>query len=1316
MNITKYKSIITAISLSLLLEVIGFGQTSKPDDLRELPPDQTIEREMTGAETHRYKFELKANEFFQVRAEQKGVDVLLQIKDEKGKVLAAMDSPNGKAGFETLTFVASNDGRFTLEVISPNEKAEKGSYNIKREISRTATENDKRRVEVEKLFVEGINARGLEGQTEADIAKLEKALKGWKELSDDPLIRLTAQHIGFLKNRQADVLSKANKTREALALYAEAEALFKEIGDDGQEALTVFYAFNAETTQVLNRSAEGKKLQREGTAESVIKARIIFNEVLELERNLSKKSDVVFERIGKAKESLKYTAEQVAELTAIFHDSGKFSEKNTLIDIGLTYHFFGEFDEELIYQKLALSALRQGRTGKSKEASKLFHKYDEASLLSAIGLSLGNLKKYQESIEYRRQTLQIYQELEKEFSQLINELQKDGLDKILDITSGTQSLQFQKGLNLTSIAQSYISLEQRQKAIDNFEQAIIAYDLLTDPASKAQKAQVLTEIGTEYYNLFEPGRALSYFDKALKIYNELDDKKSQADNLMLVATVYKSLGSDKKADEYYKQVLDILLKSNFEVNQHLLSPFLANQAEFLRLNQIAILYRVLRDSKKAVEYFEKSLTYAGSSKDYFKMPLSSIGSTYSSIGDIYFSEENNKPKALEYFQKAVEFSRRSQEKRSIAFELRSLGSWYLDAGNPQEALKIYNEVLAIYQSIGIDGKTVFSSHYATTLNYLAKIHDKLGNRQLAIFYGKLCVNAIQSERQHLQSFEKDLQKNFIEKNQKPYRGLADRLIAEGNFHEAEKVLQMLKEDEYFDYVRRDAGEIKKLSVRTDLRSDEQAALMKYEQFAEKVTEYGIQFSELEELKNKQGADFEQQAEYDDLNVKLTAANTAFRLFLDKELVAEFSNRTKIDDKIEINKDRALQTKLQQWGKGTVALYTVAGDDRYRVILTTPKTQTDGKYEIKIADLNKKIFEFRAALQNPAVDPRPLGKELYDILIKPIEKDLQAAEAKTLLWSLDGTLRYIPFAALSPDGVHYLAEKYQNVVITSTTRQSLLAETDPHWRLLGAGVTKASKLTEPNGSAEITFSALPEVKNELLKIVSNEDAKPKETGLLSGIRLIDEGFDLSSLENGMTQRTGGKPKYNVIHLATHFRLGGDTAKSFLLMGNNQALTLEKVSDDTLLNFGDVELVTLSACNTGFGTALENKATSKEQERKQLEANNGAEVDSLATFIELRGAKAVLASLWSVADESTQMLMSEFYRLRKENPQMTKAEAMQQAQRSMIEGKLKSSGKQTGCRSEIINLDGTQQTAFKCDTNAPFAHPYFWSPFVLIGNWR
>jgi CHAT domain-containing protein len=66
-------------------------------------------------------------------------------------------------------------------------------------------------------------------------------------------------------------------------------------------------------------------------------------------------------------------------------------------------------------------------------------------------------------------------------------------------------------------------------------------------------------------------------------------------------------------------------------------------------------------------------------------------------------------------------------------------------------------------------------------------------------------------------------------------------------------------------------------------------------------------------------------------------------------------------------------------------------------------------------------------------------------------------------------------------------------------------------------------------------------------------------------------------------------------------------------------------------------------------------------------------------------------------------------------MNKAEAIRLAQKEMIDGRLKSSGKSTGCRSEDF-ISGPQETQFKCDPNAPFSHPYFWSPFVLIGNWR
>jgi CHAT domain-containing protein len=101
---------------------------------------------------------------------------------------------------------------------------------------------------------------------------------------------------------------------------------------------------------------------------------------------------------------------------------------------------------------------------------------------------------------------------------------------------------------------------------------------------------------------------------------------------------------------------------------------------------------------------------------------------------------------------------------------------------------------------------------------------------------------------------------------------------------------------------------------------------------------------------------------------------------------------------------------------------------------------------------------------------------------------------------------------------------------------------------------------------------------------------------------------------------------------------------------------------------------------------------------------------------KGAKAVLATLWSVADESTRAFMVEFYRLY-QKPDITKAEALQQAQTAMIEGRLKPTVKGEKKRAELVGgVQGASGKSFVFNKAKPFAHPYYWSPFVLIGNWR
>ena len=485
------------------------------------------------------------------------------------------------------------------------------------------------------------------------------------------------------------------------------------------------------------------------------------------------------------------------------------------------------------------------------------------------------------------------------------------------------------------------------------------------------------------------------------------------------------------------------------------------------------------------------------------------------IADYYYGtirrDRGELDKAVALHNDAIEVA---QFARTPKFEARPDRAW----ARSYRSKPVSTGWFHFQQALVTAREVAASDEESAALDGLMRAYECSGQGGIAVFYGKQSINLLQAIRGDIVKFDKDIQTNFVKDNEQTYRRLADILVSQGRLPEAQQVLAMLKEEELSGFVRRDAKEIESLSKRAELRANEKSALERYNLIAGKVSSLGTELSALQEKKRRtpSGTAFAEQARLDELTTEVKDANTAFRLFLEKELAAELGS----EKKKEIDADRALQGKLREWGDGTVALSTIVGEDRYRVILTTPSVQIDGKTELKIADLNRKIFAFRQALLNPAIDPRPLGKELYDILIKPIEKDLDAAGAKTLLWSLDGTLRYIPMNALW-DGSQYLVQKYQNVIVTSTTRQSLQASVNGDWRVLGGGVTKASQVTEPNTAQKFSFDELKGVAGELSSIIVDDSAA--KTGVLPGMRLMDSAFSEDALKQQLGQTLGRGPQ-------------------------------------------------------------------------------------------------------------------------------------------------------------------------------------------------
>jgi CHAT domain-containing protein len=142
-----------------------------------------------------------------------------------------------------------------------------------------------------------------------------------------------------------------------------------------------------------------------------------------------------------------------------------------------------------------------------------------------------------------------------------------------------------------------------------------------------------------------------------------------------------------------------------------------------------------------------------------------------------------------------------------------------------------------------------------------------------------------------------------------------------------------------------------------------------------------------------------------------------------------------------------------------------------------------------------------------------------------------------------------------------------------------------------------------------------------------------------------------------------------------------------------LTAEEVST---LNLTNVDLVVLSACETGLGNSA-----------------GGEGLLGLQRAFQAAGARSVVASLWSVPDQATRLLMVRFY----ENlwkRKMTKLEALRETQLWMLQH----GAEQPDIRREMAArglkefTGDTPATATK-DSRLP---PYFWAAFVLSGDWR
>ncbi|ELS02033.1 hypothetical protein Xen7305DRAFT_00017430 [Xenococcus sp. PCC 7305] len=325
-----------------------------------------------------------------------------------------------------------------------------------------------------------------------------------------------------------------------------------------------------------------------------------------------------------------------------------------------------------------------------------------------------------------------------------------------------------------------------------------------------------------------------------------------------------------------------------------------------------------------------------------------------------------------------------------------------------------------------------------------------------------------------------------------------------------------------------------------------------------------------------------------------------------------------------------------------AIYTIILHDRLEVIASLPK-QPLIHYKTIIAqeDLEKTIKKLHDGIVvRSRRDYYQPAEQLYDYLIRPLITDLEQNQINTLVFVPDGVLRNIPLGVVY-DGEHYLIEDYNVALNPGLQLLSPRPLKEVELSTLALGITQ-----ERSG-----FPALNFVDLELTEIQN----------LIESIALIDEKFTTNSFQEEIQISD-----YPIVHIATHGQFSSSLEDTFLLAWDNR-IQINQLNlifhSRTLSDKKAIELLVLSACETAAGdkwAAL-----------------------GLAGMAVRAGAKSTIATLWSVNDEATAKLMSQFYEELVINHK-EKSQAIRDAQIALL-------------------------------NNSHYQHPFYWAPYVLVGNW-
>jgi CHAT domain-containing protein len=1035
---------------------------------------------------------------------------------------------------------------------------------------------------------------------------------------------------------------------------------------------------------------------------------------------------LIYEEIGQYQKAIDYSQ----QLPSLFPDKPELTA-STLTSIGQTYSLLGQNQKGLDYRNQALSFwrargdiveqaqtldsitafyLKLGEIEKAIDSQKQANALDPEFKRDNVSTGIANLNylllsksscsdqfailKQPPAVEPSANVPNSPESAPKPTTNTIESLQQS-VQKYRKQEKISQEAEF-----LSIIGGEYARLGEYPQALDTYQQELKLRQFM---GAKPKEAEALEEIADILNRQGKKQEAINTLNQSLEIQRQLNIRPGEADTLSTLGYIYLSLGAYDSSLDTYQKALSIFrdmgeLSNEITALQDMGSVYgkLKNYPEALKLYQQAFLiaettgnclyaarskflisqvYLDTGDDQQAVTSSNEALRIA----EKLSVVAGTEGklATQAGINNVLAKakmKQENYPEALEYAQKAQSLAQQSQYRTVEAFVYTTLAEIYVALKQPQKAIQTYRDQLALYQALS------FQPEKSQTLYDLAKLERKEGNLKAALSSISEAIDIIENIRQEIVNPE--LKTSFFATKQDYYALKIDILM---DLHQQDST-QGYNAQAFDTSERSRARTLLELlnESNADIRQGVDPKLLDQENaLKDKTTALEKQWSELinKNPTDQQKAFFQQERK--NLLAQYQAIQDTIRAKSPKYAALKYPQPLTL-----------AQVQQQILDPDTALLqYSLGEEKSYLWVITKEGFQS---YTLPRAkDIKISAIKVLNAIKQNSLDTSYINQTANQLsqLVLPTAAKLNQ---KRLIIVPDGVLNYIPFSIFTLNN-QPLINQHELVNLPSSSSIALIRQETQNRK--PAPKTLAI-LADPIFSADDQRIKVPQKqpispKNPDLyqQLALNRATKKLKTSRAVGennqftrlpgtrqeaqaiLALLPKTQTAAAFDEQANLNLAINPQlsqYRIIHLATHGVFNGEepTDSGIILSlvdakGTpiNGFLRLNEIFNLNL----PAELVVLSACETGLGKEIK-----------------GEGLVGLTRGFMYAGTPRVLVSLWKVDDQATAELMTRFYKLILEK-KLSPVQALREAQ-----------------------LQIQNETEWKS--------PYYWSAFVLQGEWR